>query len=418
MNGVGGDADPPEPDVDVVDVGPRGAPRAAFGVAGGARRRWPWWWPVFIAAIVAALVLVLLVRPRRTPSASPTTTHPAGPSRVATSAPGTSPAPSAPAAPAAPITVTALGHPLLGVTAGWELFARGGGVVVRLQLGRGRITRTTVPDLRSSGPVSFIVGPKLSMVRPIDYVPGYVVPDGQPARQISASLSQGQGGPVFPGPDPNHVWTESLNSNPPAMTLTPLDSAGAGVAIPIPTDSSPLSAVPDGAGYLLFPATGGVYDARPDGLHRITTGALLAVGPTGWLTLDCDARAHCVTVYTDRASNVHRALGPGRSGNAQPGAISPDGRTAAIFTAGPGSTAALYLLDLTTGATHRLALPLDQAQDGTIVWSPDGKWLFAVDAAGKLTALNARTRQTTTLIPDGIPLPRLSQLAIRIATTN
>lgn len=181
----------------------------------------------------------------------------------------------------ASVVITEVGHPLLGVRAGWELFGRGDGVVVRIQLAQGRITRTTIPVLRSGGPVSFLVGPNLAIVRPLDFVPGYVIPDGKPARQILASLSLGQSGPVFPGPDPTHIWVQNLGG-PPGLVLTPLDGAGAGaVTISIPPGSSPLDAVPDGAGYLLFPATGGVYDARPDGLHRITGGALLAVGPTG-----------------------------------------------------------------------------------------------------------------------------------------
>ncbi len=65
---MGRDDDAPEPDIEVLDVGARGAPGA-----GGAVRRWPWWLPVVIAAIVASLVLVVLIHPQSRPSASPTT---------------------------------------------------------------------------------------------------------------------------------------------------------------------------------------------------------------------------------------------------------------------------------------------------------------------------------------------------------
>ena len=173
--------------------------------------------------------------------------------------------------------------------------------------------------------------------------------------------------------------------------LSPLDHAGAGVTISIPPGDSPFNALSDGAGYLLFPATGGVYDARPDGLHRITTGALLAVGTTGWLTLDCDARPTAVTALIDRATNARRVVGPAvTDSGGQHGVIAPDGKTAAMFKAGPDrNTPMLYLLDLTTGATHGPALPVDQAgYEGTAVWSPDSRWLFAVGADGKLDAID------------------------------
>ena len=44
-------------------------------------------------------------------------------------------------APAPPMHVTIVGHSLLGVTAGWELFARGPDDLLRIQLAQGRITQ-------------------------------------------------------------------------------------------------------------------------------------------------------------------------------------------------------------------------------------------------------------------------------------
>lgn len=412
MDGVGHDDDAAKGGVEFLDVGPRGTP------AGRAVRRWPKWLPLLLAAIMAALVIVVITHRDSTPSASPTT-HPAAPSQSVTSAPNTS---SAPSSTPAPITVTEVGHRLLGVTAAWELFGRRDGVLVRIQLARGRISRTTVPGLASSGPVSFLVGPNLAIIRPIDAVPGYVVPDGKAARQISANLSQGKSGPAFPGPDPNHIWVQNVGGVD-GMTLAALNGASLSTTLlPIPAGTSSLAAVPDGAGYLLYPAVGGVYDSRPDGLHRISTGALLAVGPTGWLTLDCDTRDRCVTVYIDQASSTRRVVGheltgSGQPGSGQPGVISPDGTTVALFQAGPGCTS-LCLFDLATGAMHPIALPLDQTGDATIVWSPDSRWLFALGTDGKLYALDAHTRRATPLIPARIRLPQLRQLATRTSSAN
>lgn len=67
---------------------------------------------------------------------------------------------------------------------------------------------------------------------------------------------------------------------------------------------------PDGAGYLIVYAAGGTYDLRPGSTRRITTGQLLAMGPTGWLTLECDDQLRCFTMAVDRNTWTHRVLGP------------------------------------------------------------------------------------------------------------
>src|ERR1700690_48153 len=62
-------------------------------------------------------------------------------------------------APPPPMRVPFAGHRLLGVTAGWELFARGPDDLLRIQLAQGRITRTYVPPLETASPdVAFVIG--------------------------------------------------------------------------------------------------------------------------------------------------------------------------------------------------------------------------------------------------------------------
>ena len=295
--------------------------------------------------------------------------------------------------------------------AGWELFGRSNATVVRIELARGRITRSTIPALRSSGPVSFLASAGVAIVRPIDYVAGYVVPDGQPARESSAML--GQGGPVLPGPDPRHVWLESGDDAHPVMVLAGLDGSRPGPTIPVPAGGSPLDASPDGGGYLLFTSAGGVYDARPGELRRITTGALLAVGPTGWLTTECAGQHRCGTVLIDRLRGARHAVGRAMQGDGPGGLISPDGRTAALLNVGSGGSSTLYLLDLTTGKRRPLTVSVNQSSFGaTLAWSPDSRWLFAVTAAGTLAVINRQTAQVGTL---GAPLPTLTQLVLRPA---
>ena len=151
----------------------------------------------------------------------------------------------------------------------------------------GRITRTTVAAVQSSGPVSFIAGADGAVIRPLDYVPGYVVPDGQPARDMSDRLSDG--GLVFPGPDLNHIWVESDDNGHTTMVLVSLNGRVRQQRVTIPEGVFPVA---DGAGYLLLVGTHSIDDAaagRPAGRpRRVSTGSLVATCPTGWLVVECD----------------------------------------------------------------------------------------------------------------------------------
>jgi hypothetical protein len=72
--------------------------------------------------------------------------------------------------------------------------------VARIDFAHGRITTTAVPALRSGGPVSFLVGPDRVVIRPLEAVPGYGVPDGEAATEMTANSPQGSGA-ARPGPD-------------------------------------------------------------------------------------------------------------------------------------------------------------------------------------------------------------------------
>jgi len=394
---VGRDDDPqlrPAERLDVLEVGgSRGS--------GWPNRSWWWWLPLLLAAGVVAAV-VTRAGSGRSPSASPTPPHPPTAARSSASvepAAGglTSPAP----------LVTEVGHPLLGVAGGWELFGRAAAEVVRIEFARGRITRTAVPALASTGPVSFVVGRGWAMVRPLDFVPGYIVPDGQPARALTGALSRG--GPALPGPGQASVWVPGGSDT--AMVLVGADGRATGASITIPPGTIG-NVQPDGVGYLLLSDVGGVYDARPGGLRRVTTGPLLAVGPSRWLTLDCDDQHQCATVVIDRGTGTRHVLDTTvDQPSGWPGLISPDGGTAAVYEADPAGVTTVHLLDLASGADRRVDVPIDRSfNDAPMAWSPDSRWLFVAGAAGRLFPVDAATAQVRDL---GRPLPPINQLAIR-----
>jgi len=392
-------------DIEWLDVG------SAGGGAVPPRRPWPRWLTLAATGAVVAVVVAALNLVHRDPAAAPASPAPPTPAQVSS----TPPAPQASAAvqPALPaVSVTELGHPLLNTTAGWELFGRGPGVLVRIQPAAGRITRTAIPDLRSGGPVYLVAGSDRVIVRPLDNVPGYVVPDGRPAEQLPPQLNLD--GPVFPGPAPDRMWVRPADDHQPVMALATLGGRRLADFLPVPAGSSSFEAVADGSGYLLYTGIGGVYDARPGGLRRISTGALLAVGPTGWLAVECDERYRCRTVLINRATGLRRTVASGALSRDSRGVISPDGATAAVMTSGPDGAVGLAIIDLAHDRVRRLPdLPVTQEPlNGAIAFSPDSAWLFVASPDGTVSVVNPRTAAVS---PLGVSLPALSQLVLRPA---
>jgi hypothetical protein len=401
-----------EEQIDWFDLGSAGEP----GSDKPPRQPWPRWFTLaVIAAVVVAFGLAALNHQRRAGSATPATTPTtsASSTRPATPSPSMTVSISTVVPSPSTVSITRVGHPLLGTTAGWELFGRGEGVLVRIELAAGRITRTTIPGLQSSGPAFLVAGSDRVVIRTLDDEPSYLVSDGKPARELSPSLIQG--GQVFPGPASNQIWVVAPSDNlSTVMVLSTLDGARLAGSIRIPPESSAFNAVADGAGYLLVTGVGGIYDARPGSLHRITTGSLLAVGPTGWLVLECDEQHRCQPLLVNRVDGSRRVLHVNAVVEQLGlGVISADGSTAAMVSQGSESGLGVYLLDLASGKRRELGIMVNEQTYGdNFAFSPDGRWLFVVNSFGTLVVVNCRTGAVGDL---GVPLPDLKQLVVRPA---
>ena len=366
---------------------------------GSGRGRPKWVVPLVVVALVVAAGVVAWRTGHRGEKPTATATPPSGAASViavpTSSAPGI-------------ILRKEAGRPILGVTAGWELFAWGPDTLVRIQMASGRVTLTTVPPPNTSGPMSFIVGRDWAVMRPLDVVAGTVVPDDQLPRRAAGAL--GTHGPAFPGPDGDHLWAPAAD-NGSAMTLVRPDGAPAGVNLALPDGTT---AEPDGTGYALVRGTGGVYLARPDGLRRVTTGNVLATGPSAWLTQECDDQRVCVDVVIDRKTGARRARPDLAFASSGPtGLISPDGAQVAMYDTDPNGALQLHLIRLATGADKQIDVPLGRYPDqGTMVWSPDSRWLFVAAGSGRLIPIDAATGKAADL---GVELPLMLLVAIRPA---
>jgi hypothetical protein len=324
--------------------------------------------------------------------------------------PGTRPQPKA----QPPVSITSVGHPILGVTASWELSGLTTSyTVVSVRFDRGQITRTVLPHAEGNGPVSLIVGPHEVIVRPLDNVPGYVVPDGQPARQLTGILAHG--GLLLPGPVPADEWLVSGGAEP--VTLVgPAGQATRGYLAGAAQHWQAQTAMADGRGeVLLLNGAGVLYDTGPNLMRRVGV-QLAAVGPRTWLGLSCP-HAHCHNVVVNAATGARRTLpGPavdivGWPWPAEPGVVAPDGSLAAVAVAYGGSGIALDLVNLRSGVATMIGVPIAQdSSSRTLAWSPDSRWLFVITASGQLVAVSARDGGVHSL---GILLPGLSQIAMR-----
>ncbi len=319
------------------------------------------------------------------------------------------------------VVVTNTHHDLLGVSAGWDLFARGFNYLVRIQLASGKITRTVVPPLESNNPeVALIVGPREVIVRSFDDVPGYVVHDGDPASPLTGALAADSPGPLLPGPDPSQAWTLVSDPGRQELLLVGLSGKPAGASIQLPAGAVAATAISDGRGYaMLLTSANRIYDAGPTWNHLVPS-QVVAIGPTRWLSLVCHQQ-HCRIVVIDAVSGAQRTLpttGLQASAFAWPtlGVISPDGAYAAVPVFAPsdsGGSVTVRLVDLSTGASRPLDVAMDPSPGYQVMaWSPDSRWLFVAASGGRLVAVNARTGQATGF---GVSLPPMNQVAIRNA---
>jgi hypothetical protein len=322
--------------------------------------------------------------------------------------------------PGPPVTVINVRRHLLGVSAGWELFARGPDDLIAIQPAAGRITTTRVPELASASPeVAFVLGAHDAIIRSFDEVPGYLIPDGKPVRPLSGALAAQEPGPLLPGPRPGQAWVTAGNVGNSALLLLGPDGRPTGTSARVPPGGDlPATAIPDGRGDALVLTSNNIaYDVGPTSFWKVHA-TVIAVGPSRWLGFVCHREARCNNVAINAATGAQRPL-PASSQPLVPafawpslGVTSPNGSVAAVLVYNTPQVL-LFLLNLSTGAERvvSVTMPLTPGYQA-MAWSPDSRWLFVAAAYGRLMAVDARTGTATGF---GVRLPPVTQVAVRAA---
>ena len=345
----------------------------------------------------------------------------AGGLAVALAPRSSSPPPSADKAPppspastsrAQPVMLT---RPLPGTRPGGELCALGTDLLLRIHPATGLVVRSPAPRV-GDGQVSLVPLRRGVLLRRVGPGPGYLVPDG--GRTVVLSPELAGDGPVLPGPDQDHVWTVRQQRGGAEMALVDVGTRRTRVVVPVPQFST-TGPMTDGAGGLLFEGVGGLYRVSPTGKLRISNAIMLAVGSGTLLTLERSPRGRWQTVLRPRDGNgrvVPVPIGP----QLPHGVLSPDADTVALFVVpeptGPMHTQhiGLALVGLRSGDLRAVDVDLTGvAGDGSLAWSPDGRWLFCVDTTTRLAAVEVSSGAISLLDPS---LPPVSQLAIRIGS--
>lgn len=346
---------------------------------------------VLMAILVnAVLALFRVVAPLLT-SDSPTSTT-TSPSAPAAPTPA-SPAPSPSTERASTVQLPGAGRDVV--------FAQSDAGIYRLDLASGGVVRTITPELTQFS--SFVAWSGGVVSKTIDNDTGVVVRDGQQAQPLPTGLRPN--GRLYPAAR-DHLWLvpEDATAGNRTAIKVDLDGRRVGTATIRLADEIGLPG-PDQDGQLLLTNTGGVYQAGPAGVRRLSTGQLLAIGTHHLLVWDCDSRARCDVYRTDRATGRRTLLpvdrkavvelyyqGDLNSASYYQGVLSPDGTHAVI--AGPphdDNERPVAVLDLTTGRYDLLpGSTTDVNPNAQTTWTANSRWLLA------LTDHQLRAYDTTT----------------------
>ena len=264
--------------------------------------------------------------------------------------------------------------------------------VVRIDVDEGRVVVNAVGPVMSTAPAFLAVGPSTAIVRPYDYVPGYVVGDNGVVTNPSGLLGDGTFMICSDGRS-DRLWTAG-------DTLVQVDFNGSPTAT-IGGAQRPWAIGCDGAGEMLYRQGDTTLVTGDGGPSVVTSNSLIAAGPRTFLVRDCAVATACPLTVVDRATGERRSLTVNVSiatpqalpvqAEGRIGSISPDGRTAVLSRA----VREAVLVDLVSGVAHATTTFGGDFQ--SFVWSADSRYLFYIGASHNLSVFDRQTDEIEAL---------------------
>lgn len=256
-----------------------------------------------------------------------------------------------------------------------QLAGYGEGAVYFIDVDTGDIARIPVDEIQSEAPVFVVPDQNGVSVVSYDNVDGVRV-EGDVVTPINDGPFSG---PMVAGLRPDTLWVPGDRSSgglPGTYDL--FDSLGRPVdgTIRLPKNADGAAGSDGQGGVVAQSAIGGAYAIGPNGVERITTGQLLALGSTTAVADECDDDFVCGVVVIDRLTGERTALAqivlasvvaePPQTLGLMGRSVSPNGDVALMFNKVSGE---MIFVDLVTGE----AVPAPTPDfESTLVWSADG----------------------------------------------
>ena len=298
------------------------------------------------------------------------------------------------AAPSVVSTATATLEVALPSASGVVLFAHTSdpSAVLRIDIDRGRVVTTPVGAVTSTAPAFLAVGPSAAVVRPYDFVRGYMVADSGTVSDPPGLLGDGTSMVCSDG-GRDRVWLEH-------DALIQVDYRGVLIA-QIGGAQRRAELGCDGAGETLYQQGSTTFVTSDGTPTEVTGGTVIAAGPSTFLVRDCADAANCALTVIDRRTGQRRALtvdGVSTRPVLQPvqpggriGSISPDGQTALLFRT---ANEAVFV-DMKDGTAQGVGSVASAFQ--SFVWSADSRYAFFIQANHTLVAFDREERHIKSL---------------------
>lgn len=303
------------------------------------------------------------------------------------------------------------------VASGLRIVGLGGsGGVYDIEIDTGSVVRYDTPNLDSAAPATIVAAGGTVSVESYDLVAGFEL--DTETGDVSLTAGDQIVGPAYRGPTASTLWISEQPIGQPGVRFALRDVRGERIGPTIEiADATVIGS--DGAGGLVVEGPGGVYVARmAEQPVRLTTGDVLAIGPTAAFVRECDVALVCGEYRVDRFSGERTPIDNpqlraalvdeglvGLTGTT----VSPDGQVVAVRSELDGDPG-WVMIDLADGSASKVP---GLGGSSPVIWSDDSA--ASVYLSGDHLRIFDRADGSVADLTDALELPRIRTIT-RAAT--